>query len=130
MRFGSSGFREANFYDAVGETLDWLKDVEGKKSIVVIGTGINFSRFTWDHVRKIAREHRTTMFAIGMTWLPQRALDRAEARGVRTGSARGNLFLAKAQTSPASKRSSPRKKGRASSVTGCRPFSFSSRRSR
>ncbi len=67
MQFG--GFSEVNVYDAVIDTLDRLKDVEGKKSIVVIGTGLDtFSKHTWDDARKAAREHGTPIFVLGMGW--------------------------------------------------------------
>jgi VWFA-related protein len=96
MQYG--GFSEANMYDAIIDTLDRLKDVEGKKSIVVIGTGLDtFSRHTWDDARKAAREHRTTIFCIGMAWPISLALDRAEHRGYRVGDLRMNVNLAEAQ---------------------------------
>jgi VWFA-related protein len=92
------GFSEANMYDAIIDTLDRLKDVEGKKSIVVIGTGLDtFSRHTWDDARKAARDHRTTIFCIGMAWPLTVALDRAEIFGARTGAARMDINVAEAQ---------------------------------
>ncbi|MGH9787912.1 MAG: VWA domain-containing protein [Candidatus Acidiferrales bacterium] len=96
MQFG--GFSEANMYDAIIDTLDRLKDVEGKKSIIVIGTGIDtFSKHTWDDARKAAREHRTTIFCIGTAWPIIMYLDRAEAAGYRIGADRMTVNLAEAQ---------------------------------
>lgn len=96
MQYG--GFSEANMYDAIIDTLDRLKDVEGKKSIVVIGTGLDtFSRHTWDDARKAAREHRTTIFCIGMAWPITLALDRAEVYGARVGAQRMDVKVAEAQ---------------------------------
>lgn len=98
LQYGAGTFSEANIYDAVIDTLDRLKDVEGKKSIIVIGTGIDtFSQHRWDEVRKAAREHRTTIHTVAMTWLLQLALDRLEARGYSTGAQRMDLYLAEAQ---------------------------------
>lgn len=99
MQYGSGTFSEANLYDAVVDTLDRLKDVEGKKSIIVIGTGFDtFSRHTWDDARKIARQHDATIFGIGMTWVMELGLDRAESRGSRTaGIARMDINIANAQ---------------------------------
>lgn len=77
MQYGIGTFNEANMYDAVIETLANLEDVEGKKSIILIGTGLDtFSRHTWDDARKIARQHRTRIFAIGMAWPLLFATDR------------------------------------------------------
>ena len=96
MQFG--GFSEANMYDAIIDTLDRLKDVEGKKSIIVIGTGIDtFSKATWDDARKAAREHRTTIFCIGMAWPLSMQLDRAEVYGRRVGPERMTINIAEAQ---------------------------------
>ena len=67
MQYG--GFSEANMYDAVLDTLERLKDVKGKTSIIVVGTGIDtFSKVTWDDARKQARNYRTTIFCIGTAW--------------------------------------------------------------
>jgi len=93
-----AGFREANMFDAVADTLDRMKDIEGKKSIIVIGTGLNtFSRHTWDDVQKIAREHRTVIYGIGMTWVLQLYYERAESYGYNTSIPRMNLLTAEAQ---------------------------------
>ncbi|MFQ5777427.1 MAG: VWA domain-containing protein [Terriglobia bacterium] len=99
LQYASGTFNEANLYDAVIDTLDRLKDVEGKKSIIIIGTGFDtFSRHTWDDARKIARQHDTTIFGIGMSWVLELGLDRAESRGSRTASiARMDIHIAKAQ---------------------------------
>ena len=97
LQYGG-GFREANMYDALADTLDRIKDVEGKKSIVLIGTGLDtFSKLTWSKIRKITREHRTTVYGIGMTWLIQLYYDRLEAYGYRTSIARMDLNVAQAQ---------------------------------
>lgn len=98
MQWGAGTFSEANMYDAVIDTLDRLKDVEGKKSIIVIGTGLNtFSKYRWDEALKTARQHRTVIYAVCMTWLLQLALERQEALGYRVGPQRMDLYLAEAQ---------------------------------
>lgn len=96
MQYG--GFSEANMYDAIIDTLDRVKDVEGKKSIIVIGTGIDtFSKATWDDARRVAREHRTTIFCIGTAWPLTMALDRREVWGGRMGPERMTINIAEAQ---------------------------------
>jgi len=75
MEFG--GFSEVNMYDALIDTLDRLKDVEGKKAIIVIGTGVDtFSRHTWDDARKAARAAGVPIFNIAMGWPALYAADR------------------------------------------------------
>jgi len=66
-----SGFREVNTFDALLDVLDRLKDVEGKRSIVLVGTGLNsFSRNTWDETVRRVREAETgvSVYALGMGW--------------------------------------------------------------
>lgn len=98
MQWGAGRFSEVNMFDALVDTLEKLKDVEGKKSIVVIGTGFNtFTRNTWDDTQKLARNTRTTIFCIGMQWPLELLYDRAESYGYRTGAARMDLNIAQAQ---------------------------------
>ncbi|MGH9804114.1 MAG: VWA domain-containing protein [Candidatus Acidiferrales bacterium] len=93
-----AGFSEANMFDALAVTLDQMKEIEGKKSIVVVGTGLNtFGRHTWDEIEKIAREHRTVIFGIGMGWALELYYDRLEAAGYRTNIQRMSLQVAEAQ---------------------------------
>jgi len=60
-------FREANLFDALTETLDQLERVDGKKSILVIGTGADtFSRITLDEVYDRLKQTSATVFCIGV----------------------------------------------------------------
>src|SRR3984957_10735784 len=60
-------FHEAILFDAVLETLDQLRDVKGKKAILVIASGYDtFSKHTLDQTFKHLKETDTTIFAIGM----------------------------------------------------------------
>jgi VWFA-related protein len=60
-------FREANVYDALFETIDQLRDVRGKKSILLLTTGIDtFSKHTLDQTYKLMRETEVSVFCIGM----------------------------------------------------------------
>ena len=93
-----AGFRESNFYDALLDTLDRIKDVEGRKSIIIIATGVDtFSKHNWDETRRIVREHDATIFAIGMSWLLQLSYDRQEAFGRNMSIPRMTLQMAEAQ---------------------------------
>jgi VWFA-related protein len=64
---GFPTFREANLFDALYETLDQLRDVKGKKSILVIATGFDtFSKHNLDQVLHRLRETEVTIFCVGM----------------------------------------------------------------
>ncbi|MFQ5928021.1 MAG: VWA domain-containing protein, partial [Terriglobia bacterium] len=80
------GFREASTFDALLDTLDRLKEVEGKRSIVLVGTGLNsFSKHSWDETLLRVRETESgvTIFALGMSWNLLMLYERYEALGAR-----------------------------------------------
>jgi VWFA-related protein len=61
------GFSESNVFDAVLETTDRLKDVKGKKSIILLASGIDtFSKHTLDQTMKALRGSDVTIFCIGL----------------------------------------------------------------
>src|SRR5216683_239473 len=65
------GFSESNVFDAILETVDRLKDVTGKKSILVLATGVDtFSKHTLDQTMKELRGSDVTIFCVGLgkTW--------------------------------------------------------------
>jgi VWFA-related protein len=60
-------FSEANLFDSLLETLDQLRDVQGRKSILLIATGYDtFSKHTLDQTLKRLKETDTPIFCIGM----------------------------------------------------------------
>lgn len=60
-------FREANVFDATYETIDQLRDVKGKKSILLLTTGIDtFSKHTLDQTYKLLKETEVSVFCVGM----------------------------------------------------------------
>ncbi|HEV2206559.1 MAG TPA: VWA domain-containing protein [Candidatus Acidoferrales bacterium] len=60
-------FSEANLFDALLETLDQMRDVPGKKAILVLATGFDtFSHHTLDQTYKVVKESDTTIFCVGM----------------------------------------------------------------
>jgi VWFA-related protein len=66
------GFSEANFYDAVLKTLDRMKNVPGRKAIIVISSGIDtFSKSTYQEVWQAARLSSIPIYAIGLGRLMQ-----------------------------------------------------------
>lgn len=60
-------FSEADLFDAVYETVDQLRDVPGKKSILIIATGFDtFSKHNLDQILRRLKETDITIFCIGM----------------------------------------------------------------
>jgi VWFA-related protein len=61
------GFSESNIFDALLDTVDRLKDVKGKKSILVLASGVDtFSRHTYDQTLKQLRGTDVSIFAVGL----------------------------------------------------------------
>jgi len=70
------GFHESNVFDALIETLDNLKDVKGRKSVVLLASGIDtFSKHTLDDTYKRVKETDVTIFPIGVAEALQLYLD-------------------------------------------------------
>jgi VWFA-related protein len=60
-------FSEANLFDAIYETVDELRDVKGKKSILVLATGFDtFSKHTLDQIMGRLKETEVPIFCVGM----------------------------------------------------------------
>ena len=77
-------FTEANMFDAIIETLNEMRDVQGKKSILLIASGYDtFSKHTLDQTYKRLKETDVTIFCIGM----------AEALEVRRPNGGGVTFM-------------------------------------
>jgi len=61
------GFHESNVFDSLLDTIDRLKDVKNKKSILVIASGVDtFSKHTLDQTLKLLRQTDVTIFAVGL----------------------------------------------------------------
>ena len=60
-------FSESNLFDALSDVLDRIKDVKGKKSVLVLASGMDtFSKMTLDQTMKRIRETDATIFTIGV----------------------------------------------------------------
>ncbi len=60
-------FSEANLFDALIETLDQMRDVQGRKAILVLATGFDtFSKHTLDQTYKRLKETDVPIFCVGM----------------------------------------------------------------
>ena len=61
------GFSESNVFDALIETTERLKDVKGKKSILLLATGVDtFSKHTLDQTMKALRGSDVPIFCVGV----------------------------------------------------------------
>jgi Ca-activated chloride channel homolog len=79
QRLRFAAYSEANLYDAVTDTAERMKDIEGRKAIVLIASGVDtFSKITFDKTRKILQEAAVPIYAIG---LMQALRDWYDARG-------------------------------------------------
>ena len=61
------GFSEINLWDALAYTIDRMKDIKGRKAIVVVCTGFDtFSKLTYDQALKIARASDTAIYPVSI----------------------------------------------------------------
>jgi len=61
------GMGDLNFYDSVSWALDWLKPLAGKKSLLVITTGLDSSPAShWEQLGNRLRSEDTVIFAVGL----------------------------------------------------------------
>jgi Ca-activated chloride channel family protein len=61
------GFSEINLYDALAFTLDRMKDIKGRKAILVICTGVDtFSKLNYDQALKIVKESDTAIYPVSI----------------------------------------------------------------
>lgn len=61
------GFSEINLWDALAFTIDRMKDIQGRKAILVICTGIDtFSKLNYGELLKIAKASDTTIYPISI----------------------------------------------------------------
>ncbi len=91
------GFSETNMFDALYETLDRTSRIEGRKYIILIGSGRDtFSKLTWDKMmKKIQATPNVTIFTIGTGAL---AAELGDARGgMGAGMGRMNTLQAQNQ---------------------------------
>ena len=66
-RLRIAGFSEANLFDALVDTQERMKDIEGRKAIVLLSSGVDtFSKLTFDKARKAIQENAIPIYAIGL----------------------------------------------------------------
>src|SRR3954452_17575996 len=75
-RLKIAAFSEANLFDAVTDTAERMSDIEGRKAILVLTTGIDtFSKITYDQTRKKLQEAGVPIYAIGLMQMDRTMYD-------------------------------------------------------
>ncbi len=76
------GFSESCLYDALADTMDRLKDVAGKKGIVLVATGRDtLSKITYDTAMKKVKEGQVPIYAMSIGQLTREMRDAAGMMG-------------------------------------------------
>ena len=94
------GFSDTNLFDALYETLDRTSRIEGRKYIILIGTGRDtFSHLTLDKIMaKIKATPNVTIFTIGTgAFLNELGVGRAAGMGLGGRGGMGNMDYLQAQ---------------------------------
>jgi VWFA-related protein len=77
------GFSESNLFDAVGDTITRMDNIEGKKAILLISSGVDtFSKTRYDQLLKQIQASDTPVYAIGTG---QAVREYYDARGAMGG---------------------------------------------
>lgn len=67
QRLRIPAFSESNLFDALTDTADRMSEIEGRKAIVLISSGIDtFSKLTFDKTRKSLQQSGVPIYAIGL----------------------------------------------------------------
>jgi VWFA-related protein len=67
QRLRIAAYSESNLYDALVDTADRMSEIEGRKAIVLIASGIDtFSKLTFDKTRKALQNANVPIYGIGI----------------------------------------------------------------
>jgi VWFA-related protein len=67
QRMRIAGYSESNLFDALTDMCERMKDLEGRKSIVLISSGMDtFSKITYSQARRKVQEAGVTVHSIGL----------------------------------------------------------------
>ena len=79
QRLRIPAFSESNLYDALVDTSERMQDIEGRKAIVLLSTGVDtFSKLTFDKTRKALQNSGVPIYGIGLMQMIRELYD---ARG-------------------------------------------------
>lgn len=66
QRLRIPGFSESNMYDALTDIADRMSDIEGRKAILYVGSGMDtFSKITFDQTRRKLQTASVPIYALG-----------------------------------------------------------------
>jgi len=67
QRLRIAAYSESNLYDAITDTADRMSEIEGRRAIVLIASGIDtFSKITFGETRKKLQQAGVPIYAIGL----------------------------------------------------------------
>lgn len=67
QRLRIAAYSESNLYDALVDTADRMSEIEGRKAIIVMASGIDtFSKLTFDKTRRALQTAGVPIYAIGL----------------------------------------------------------------
>ena len=76
------GFSESNVFDALTDMADRMSNIEGRKAILLIGTGLDtFSKLTFDKARKSLQESGVPIYTISILQIARMALEGSGGMG-------------------------------------------------
>lgn len=76
------GFRESNVFDALTEIADRMSGIEGRKAILLIGSGLDtFSKLTFDKARRMLQEAGVPIYTISTLQTIRIAMESRGAMG-------------------------------------------------
>ena len=82
QRLRIPGFSESNLYDAVVDTAERMQDIEGRKAIVLISSGMDtFSKLTFDKTRRRLQDAGVPVYTIGLLQAQREMADGAGMLG-------------------------------------------------
>lgn len=92
QRLNIPAYSESNLFDALEYTIDRMEPIEGRKSIVLISTGVDtFSRLTFKEARQTVQEGGVAIYSIG---LMQAIREWYDSRGALGGAQRMTFLQA------------------------------------
>jgi VWFA-related protein len=76
QRLRIPGFSESNLYDALVDTAERMNELEGRKAIVLLSTGVDtFSKLTFDKTRKALQNAGVPIYGIGLMQTMRELMD-------------------------------------------------------
>ncbi len=76
QRLRIPGFSESNLYDALVDTAERMNEIEGRKAIVLLSTGVDtFSKLTFDKTRKALQNAGVPIYGIGLMQTMRELMD-------------------------------------------------------